>query len=768
MGRFWRSLVASRFGHQKFRSGLLLVIFASFSCNPVFSQNLPDVPLKFPWAGGMNSCQFGSIDINLDAKPDLIIFDRYGNRILPFINEGSTGEINYSFHPEYSSLFPDIHDWVIFADYNCDGKQDIFTYSVGGVRVFKNVSDTSLKFQLITDLLTSFYYTGKVGILVTPVDYPAIADIDGDGDMDLLTFFGLGSYVEYHKNLSIEKNGNCDSLDFRLSDKCWGDFKESEGGNKVTLDITCPYKFSGISGLSCNPSAPKHTGSTLLAADLNGDGMKDLILGDIDFPNLISLTNGGTLDSAHMNSQDSTFPGNPYPIWLFSFPSCSYLDLDNDGIRDLVVSPFDPSLYKTENKYSCWFYKNTGTNDQPVFEFRTHNFFQNEMIDVGTNSFPVVTDVNGDGLPDLLIGNYGYYDSSFYYQATLQSVFSTRISYYKNTGPVNNPSFHLVTDDFGNLSGLKQLAAYPAFGDPDGDGDVDMITGNADGTLSYFQNTAGTGQDPVFTSLQTHYMNIDAGDFSAPQLYDLDADGLPDLVIGNQKGKIVYYHNEGTGSSPLFVHVTDSLGRVNVTNYSISYDGFSTPYFFKDLMGKTCLIVGCEEGKVHLFTNIDGNLSGIFTQADSLLPDICGTAVPSSYGYRTAATIANLQDSNYPDLIVGNFSGGLNYFSHKSQPVVYTGTGDTESTQKLNFTIYPNPANQFVIIKPLKQNNNGPYEILVTNTLGQPVYRSSVNTGNSASVSLESFPTGLYFISISPQTEQGTFYRFTVKLFVIR
>jgi hypothetical protein len=475
MGRSGSSANSSCYKARLINYCLLSWILIAGSCFTIAAQNMAEGPMKFPWAGGMNSCQFGAIDINLDGKSDLVIFDRFGNRILPFINEGSTGETRYSYHPELAELLPDLHDWVIFADYDCDGKQDIFTYSIGGIRVFRNISDTSLKFELVTNLLTSFYYTGKVGILVTPVDYPAIADIDQDGDLDLLTFFGLGSYVEYHKNLSMEKYGNCDSLDYRLSDKCWGDFKESEGGNKIDLDIHCPYKYSGIPGLTCNQSAPKHTGSTLLATDLDGNGLQDLILGDVDFANLISLINGGTVDSAHMISLDSLFPGNPVPVKLFSFPSCSSLDMDNDGIRDLVVSPFDPSLYVAENKQSCWFYKNSGTNDHPVFQFQTDQFFQNEMIDVGTNAYPVVADVNGDSLPDLLIGNYGEYDSSYYFQGTLKSVFISKIAYYKNTGQPGSPSFRLISDDFGDLSSLHGLAFSPTFADLDGDGDQDMI-----------------------------------------------------------------------------------------------------------------------------------------------------------------------------------------------------------------------------------------------------------------------------------------------------
>ena len=87
--------------------------------------------LKYPWTGGLNSCQYGSIDLNGDGIRDLVIFDRHGNRILPFINDGTPGLNGYSFHPEYVKYFPDLHDWVIFKDYDYDGNQDNLTYSSG-------------------------------------------------------------------------------------------------------------------------------------------------------------------------------------------------------------------------------------------------------------------------------------------------------------------------------------------------------------------------------------------------------------------------------------------------------------------------------------------------------------------------------------------------------------------------------------------------------------------------------------------------------------
>ena len=120
-----------------------------------FTQS-PRNLLKFPWAGGLNSCQFCAIDLNHDGINDLLVFDRHGNRKLTFINHGTPNTVDYTFAPEYALKLPDLHDWVISVDYNCDGKMDLFTYGMGGVRVFRNISDTALKFTMVTDLLESY------------------------------------------------------------------------------------------------------------------------------------------------------------------------------------------------------------------------------------------------------------------------------------------------------------------------------------------------------------------------------------------------------------------------------------------------------------------------------------------------------------------------------------------------------------------------------------------------------------------------------------
>ncbi|MEI6898637.1 MAG: VCBS repeat-containing protein [Bacteroidota bacterium] len=655
--------------------------------------------LRFPWAGGLNSCQYCEVDLNLDGLPDLIIFDRHGDRVLPFISDGTTGLNGYSFHPEFIDHLPDLHDWVQLLDYDGDGKKDIFTYSNGGVRVFRNVSDSVLKFKLITNQLKSFYYTGKVGILVTLVEYPGIADIDGDGDLDILTFSALGSFVEFHRNMSVEKYGTRDSLDFRLADPCWGDFKQSAGSDLITLNVTCPYKDSPLPENRCTKSqGSKHIGSSFLALDYNGDGNKDLILGDFDYPNLKLLVNGGTPDSAHIITQDTTFPSTGWPINLCSFPALSFIDLNHDGARDLVASPFNPALFSADNFNSNWYYENSGTDLHPGFQFKGSRFFQDQMIDVGSNSSPVLYDIDGDGLTDLLVGNYGYFDSSWNEQGSLKTRFISKIAWYRNDGSRFNPHFRLTTDDFGNLSALRLTGAFPTFADLDGDGDMDMITGNSDGSLIYFINVAGRGNPPVFAAPVMNFLGIDVGAFSATQLFDLDLDGLPDLIIGEKSGNINYYRNTGTTAVPHFTFVTDSLGKVNVTNYAISYDGYSTPHFFHDAVRGTLLLVGCEEGKVHLFTGIDHHPGSVFLQADSLIPLITGVENIKNPGWRTTVTSDTLTDSHDIDLIVGNFSGGLNYISRNLSPQVVTSLEDKKAPFTSPLHLMPNPASAYVSI----------------------------------------------------------------------
>ena len=722
---------------------------------PGWAQTPPEVidlsgkPMAMPWTGGMNSIQFGAIDLNSDGINDLVAFDRHGNRLMCFLNKGEAGKIAYTYAPEYAKYFPRLYSWAKFEDYNKDGKTDIFTYAPGwaGILVYQNTSNASqLSFKkMVNPYLTTLTNGGRVNLYVTYADYPGIVDLDGDGDLDILSFWGLGSFVEMHKNMSMEDYGVPDSLDFQKTEYCWGHFAESDESNALFLDSCVSNSYKSSPGYNKSIQKKRHTGSTFLMLDLNQDGIQDLLLGDVDYPGLFALYNGGTRETAQITSYDTLFPDSSESVRLFSMPAAAYIDVNNDGKKDLLVSPFDPGLCVSQNKHSVWLYLNAGENDLPHFQLASKNFLQDQMIDAGSGAYPVFYDWDKDGKNDLILGNYGYYQSSFYDNYILHSIYYSRLCYYKNTGTVQQARFTLVDTNFAQMAQYHYLALFPAFGDLDGDGLTDLLVGNAKGNLIFMRNTGNNH----FELADSNYFNIQTTGFSTPVLFDLDKDGLIDLIVGQKGGTLSYYHNEGNKLHPDFRWVTDSLGKINVTNFQLSYAGYSTPSFFRDSLGNTHLVVGSEEGKVYEYTNIDGNIDQTFIPSHSLDSLLNTSFSTNPGGIRTAASIADLNHNGKPELLLGNFSGGLEYFQSGTNP---NSVLPIHKTALIKLKLFPNPAKQSIHFRlPQKQMVD---QIRLFDNQGRCVYHHEMNQMiREGSVSIPSLPDGLYLFVISSQQQ---------------
>lgn len=709
---------------------------------------------RFPFAGGMNACQFGAIDLNRDGIKDLIVFDRQGNRLMPYINGGTPSTIDYRLAPEYADELPELYHWAIFKDYNMDGKADIFTYNpqFPGMIVYKNTSTDELRFELVIyPYLTSWYGSGYVNILLTYADYPGISDIDGDGDLDILSFWALGSFVEMHTNLSMELYGNADSLIFERTTSCWGHFAESEESNDLYLD-TC----FGVSKTMMNFSGEgeRHSGSTMLMVDMNNDNTKDLLLGDVDYPQLIYLQNDGSTEEAHIGYYEHAFPNEDYPSWIFSMPAAALIDVNNDGKDDLIVSPFDPNPFISQNYRSVWLYLNAGSNELPDFSFTTKRFLQEDMIDMGSGAYPAFADINLDGLPDMVIGNYGYYITSWHDEySILHTENQSRMSAYFNSGLANKPRFDNATDDFGSLSEMNILGAYPAFGDVDTDEDADMIVGRDDGTLMFYRNCSCLGNPEDFELEEENYMGIDVGDFSTPFLYDMDEDGLIDLIIGERGGNLNYYKNTGDIYNPEFTYVTDSLGHVLVTDFNLSWDGYSTPYVFRAQDGKMRLISGSEQGILYYYTNIEGNLIGDFEPSNDLWQLIDSVEFTVDRGYRTSAAIADLNEDGYLDMAVGNFSGGLNLYSNSLDPFVSMDVDELTANPKANLQLYPNPVHTKLYVMAEMANETGTGILQIINMQGIMIYETHCELNVNFSISVGNLSNGIYICILRSDTD---------------
>lgn len=694
--------------------------FIRYDSIPVTEEG---APLTNAWAGGFNSPQFSQIDLNADGIKDLFSFERnwYG-MVKTFINTGSPDQVDYLHDAIYQRKFPVMHYWTLLVDYNCDGKEDIFTSVPAGTAVYRNDSDpvSGLKFTLVSSLLLSETSFGMIPLYVSPPDIPAIADVDGDGDMDILSFGVLGNAMIYHKNMSMENYGNCDYLEFELQTECWGYFSESAQDNSITLFDTCSDKSSK------SHNDTRHAGSASLAIDLNGNGLKDLLLADISYNNLVMLTNGGSIAEASMISADTSFPSYSTPVDLTVFPATYLLDVNNDNKSDLLVSPNNPNT--SENFNNIWYYKNVGTESIPVFEFQDNNFLQGEMIDVGEGARPVFFDADADGLLDIVIGNYGYFVES--------ANFDSKLALLRNTGTSTNPSFDLIDRDYAGLSALNINSVYPAFGDMDADGDKDMIIGDEDGQLHLFINMAAPGMPAEFILSNPVYMNIDIGETAMPQIVDVNRDGKPDLIVGERSGTIAYFENIGTPTEALFSNVptNDFFGGIDVMPACCT--GFSAPFLTEDSVGQHLLYVGSERGMLYQFNNIENNIGGNFNLVDSLFID----------GLNVTISGGDINSNGHIELIYGEYAGGIAIL--KNGIPDWFGIAE-KPDDIIDINLFPNPARSAFYIQFDSRMSFENVRVEIINIFGQIILSQQYPfSGNKIKINLENTSPGIYFARI--------------------
>lgn len=687
--------------------------------------------------GGLNNPQFCEVDLNNDGLQDLLVFDREGNKKLTFTRNLSTNP-QYVYAPKYETKFLNITDWVVLHDFNRDGVKDMFTYQDGGVDVYKgSYVNNEIQYAFFkTDLL--YPINGiPTAVYISNVDYPSFVDVDNDGDSDLLTFAPAGGYVEWYKNTQVENGWSTDSLQYVLQDACWGKFYESGIRPSNNLNITCP-------NIREQAIEVRHPGSTLLAVDLDNDGDKELMLGDVSFSNIVTMYNGGSPSNALMTSQDTTFPAYNVPAVVHSFPGMFLCDYDHDNDKDLLVSPNGKNY--SENKNVVWLYKNIMSDAQPKYELQQQDFLVGNMFDFGTGALATMVDVNADGLKDIVVGNYGYYTTS--------GNFTSRLALLLNIGTPTNPMFQLTNDNFLNIpqygGAFRNLCT--TFGDLDADGDLDMLFGVSDGTIQYLRNNAGAGQPMSFGNYQANYFLIDVGQFATPQLIDMDNDGDLDLVVGEQNGNINFYRNVGTPSVPNFTNVLSgvvnnaeipNLGLVSTSTQGL-ITGYSVPHFYKE-GGVTKLVVGSQVGGIFHYTNIDGNLNGAFTKETERFENI-------TQGTYTSVTSADMDGDGVLEFIVGNQRGGLALYS-KTLPdfdTQNTGIADIHSAESI-CNIFPNPANGILNMR-FHYVFSG--VIACADMSGKLLFEQKINGENFTTLHLQNLANGIYFLKITNNSHQ--------------
>jgi len=697
---------------------LLMQCFFSFSQNTYhLDQTIPvevnGKAITMPWAGGLNSAEINTIDLNGDGKEDLAIFDRTANKIFTYLREGN----QYTYAPDYEDFFPpSINQWVLLRDFNCDGKKDLFTSDPAGIFVFVNTTKAGSPpswrpFNPGHPLLTH-WYNGSINLQVNGTDIPAIDDVDEDGDLDIIVaqFVGYGS-MEFHKNMSMENTGRCDSLQLNWITSKWGNFEECNCGR---------YAFGGMDCNQLPGGRILHdAGKSLLTLDLNNDGLHDLIFSEQNCTSLYLLPNQGKRDTARMNNY-TIFPSTTPSTLLF--PASYFEDVDFDGIKDLVVSTNISARVTTDIDLSnsIWFYKNSGTNAFPNFIFKKQNLLQDQMIDAGSYASPAFADFDSDGDLDMFISYWAVPDSS------------ASIYQFENIGSFSQPSFRLVTNDYSNFSALGFYNIKIQFEDFDKDGHADLLFTATDKHTSITQlyilkNKGGSSFD--FNGQSPAALKFTISQLENVFVYDINRDGHDDILCGRADGSLQYYKNN-TGD----VFMQNDLAYLGLKSDIVR---FCASPVVSDLKhdGKPDLILG-NRGSVVVFEDFQSNAGHV---ADSLLigNDLKNSHKAKSLSSFIILTTADLFADGNPLIIAGTITGGLNIL--KSDSVVIN---ENENA----VAIWPNPVNQNANFSiRATQNSIVQFFNVVGQKLNEPI---DVPAGETTQV-LQVLNPGLYIARVS-------------------
>lgn len=381
-----------------------------------------------------------------------------------------------------------------------------------------------------------------------------VADVDGDGDEDIIVTTVGGKPTEVYLN-----PGN-------------GDFT---GVQPSTL---------GPPGLK----TPTPDSSSVKVVDINGDGIPDLVLGNKDGQNEIYLGDP---------SSPGTFAAEPLK---FGAPGdvtkdVEVVDVDGDGALDIVVA--------NDGQPNKVYY---GDPALPAGSTPSYGTDPSKESTLGTGSGPSTSvelaDLNGDGRLDIVVGNDGWRDEIFMGGGApgvrqplaietpilLYGTSNLRTSDVKVGDVTGDGLPDIVVASMGEnnllypgradgnfeneiptvIGSEKDTSMSVDLVDTDGDGDLDVVFGNSDATASTYNNNGGVlSPTPVVTGKRSTESD------GLQHVADFNGDGIPDLVTGTD---IVL--GDGTGDFSQGKRVPYNMGDgvqtpLTVTSVDIDNDG---------------------------------------------------------------------------------------------------------------------------------------------------------------------------------------------------
>ena len=638
--------------NKKLKLSAIMVLLASVAVAQTYTEIF-----EGGWGQAINHSKAIFIDLDNDGLLDMIIGEYDGS--LVHYEQSTANTTNFTLiSRHFNEIDVRIFAAPTFTDLENDGLLDlIIGEQDGNLNHYKQFAVDSDSFTLVTEEFN--------GIDVGSKSIPNFIDLDEDGLLDLILSSQDGTLYHYEQDAS-------DPNAFTLISNNFSDINSGFFGTLCFTDLDHDDLFDMFTG--SNQGNLKH--------------YEQDALGSFNF----------SLVSDRFNDIDV---GRNY--------AATFTDLDNNGLLDLIVGEYYGSLNHYEQEA-------TGST---IFNLKTEKLLN--VIDVGRISSPIFSDLDSDGLLDMVIG----------------AAEGDLIHYEQNVFGSND--FTLMSSNFNGIN-VGEIVT-PAITDLDGDGLMDLVIGEYDGNLNHYEQTS-VGST-IFGLVSEYFNEIDVGKNSRPCFTDLDNDDLLDMIVGEDEGDLHYYEQDGIGTTT-FTLISDSLNGIDV--------GYSSNPVFTDLDNDSLLdmIVGESDGNLnHYEQDTAGSLS--FTLISE---NLFGIKVE----YFSKPVFIDINGDGLEDLLLGNNNGGVRYFQrNKDTGIEEHSILDSNPRSYKLLQNYPNPFNPST-----KITYNLPHSTLVTlkiyNIQGQEI-KTLVNefqsvgmksvTWNGLDAQGKQVTSGLYFYHIN-------------------